>query len=155
VHRWILKPKPSRRFVKSVAIRPTTPQRLSRFVVIRKKTATSPTPRTHHTATQAPPHPGATSPPRDCPGPTTLPRMRHLTQVPRHRHVSAKGLSHCHAGATSPRCHPTATQASRAHPTATQAPPHPRHEFLIKKGKLGAQGTRTPDITLQPEHFYH
>jgi hypothetical protein len=120
-----------------------------------KKTATSPTPRTHRTATQAPPHPGATSPPRECPGPTTLPRTRHLTQAPHHRHASAKGPSHCHAGATSPRRHPTATQAFRAHPTATQAPPHPRHEFLIKKGKLGAQGTRTPDITLQPEHFYH
>jgi hypothetical protein len=32
VHRWILKPKPSWRFVKFVAIRPTTPWRLSRFV---------------------------------------------------------------------------------------------------------------------------
>jgi hypothetical protein len=105
--------------------------------------------------TQVPPHPGATSPPRERPGPTTLPRMRHLTQAPHHHHASAKGPPHCHAGSTSPRRHPTATQASRAHPTATQAPPHPRHEFLVKKGKLAAQGTRTPDITLQPKHFYH
>jgi hypothetical protein len=36
VHRWILNLKPSRRFVKFVAIRPTTPRRLSRFVVFNK-----------------------------------------------------------------------------------------------------------------------
>jgi hypothetical protein len=101
VHRWILKPKPSRRFVKFVAIRPTTPRSLSRFVAIRKKTATSQAPRTHHTATQMPPHSGATSPPRERPGSTTL-----------------------HTGATSPRRHITTTRAIRAHHTAMQAPPH-------------------------------
>jgi hypothetical protein len=155
VHRWILKPKPSRRFVKVVAIRPTTPRRLSIFVAIRKKTATSQAPRTHHTATQAPPHPCATSPPRERPGPTSLPHRRHLTQAPRHHHLSAKGPPHCHARATSPRCHITATQASRAHLTAMQAPPHPRHEFLVKKGKPAAQGTQTPNLTPEPKSFYH
>jgi hypothetical protein len=61
VHRWILKPKPSRRFVKLVAIRPTTPRRLSRFVTICKKIATS-LPHEH----LGPPHchASATSPPR-------------------------------------------------------------------------------------------
>jgi hypothetical protein len=126
VHRWILKPKPSRRFVKFIAIQPTTPRRFSRFIAIRKK-----------------------QPPHQHLGPTTLPRRRHLTQVPRHHHVSAQGPPHYHAGATSPMRHLTATQASRAHLTATQTPPHPRHEFLVKKQNLQPK-TRTPDITLQP-----
>jgi hypothetical protein len=104
---------------------------------------------------QAPPHPGAMSPPRERLGPTTLPRRRHLTQEPRHRHASAKGPPHYQGGTTSPRRHLTATHASRADLTAMQVPPHPRHEFLVKKGKHAAQGTRTPDLTLQPERFYH
>jgi hypothetical protein len=101
VHRWILKPKPSRRFVKFVATRPTTSRRLSRFIVIRKK-----------------------QPPHQHLGPTTLPRRCHLTQAPRHHHVSAQGPPHCHVGATSPKRHVTTTQAIRAHHTATQVPPH-------------------------------
>jgi hypothetical protein len=137
-------------FVKFVAVQPTTPRRFSRFVAICRKTATSPAPKTHHTATQAPPHPSATSPPREHPGPTSLPHRRHLTQAPHHRHASAKGPPHCLAGATLPRRHLTATQASRSHLTTTQMPPHPGHEFLVKKEKSAAQGTRTPDLTLQP-----
>jgi hypothetical protein len=163
VHQWILKPKPSRGFVKFVAIQPTTPRRLSRFVAIRKKTATSPAPRTNHTATQAPPHPGATSPPRERPGLTTLPRRCHVTttlalrahhtttQVPPHLDVTS--LPCKHLGPTSlprKRRHLTAMQASRAHLTATQAPPHPRHGFLVKKKNLQLRGLEPQTSRFNP-----
>jgi hypothetical protein len=56
--------------------------------------------------------------------PTTLPHRRHLTQAPRHHHVSTQGPPHCHTGATSPRRHIIVTRAPRAHHTASQAPPY-------------------------------
>jgi hypothetical protein len=114
VHGWILKPKTSRRFVEFVAMQPTMPRCLSKFVVFGKKQpphlgATSP-PR------EAPPHPGTTSPPRERTGPTSIPRKRHLTEAPRHLHASAQGPPQYHASATSPRRHVTSTQASRGPP---------------------------------------
>jgi hypothetical protein len=79
---------------------------LSRFVAIRKKPITSLAPRTHQTATQAPPHPGTTSPKRERPRPTILSCRHHLTQAPRYYHASAKGPPHCQADTTSlPRKH--------------------------------------------------
>jgi hypothetical protein len=105
VHRWILKPKPSRRVVKFVAIWPQ-----HRDVLV----DSSRSPHQHL-------------------GPTTLPCMRRLTQAPRHHHVSAQGPPHCHAGTTSRRRHITATRAPRAHHTATQAPPHPDATSLPRK----------------------